>query len=388
LTGGNLNASGTQGSVSTGPLTVTTTYTLTCGNALAGTPAGTALASISAQVTVQVISRVTAANLVGDLLYDVTAFAPSGPGATTALNTDGASHGVFTSLVYAPNSAGGMDVLVADAAKGQIVRYKAGSTTSTLVWSYGHGGGPAHPDGLSLDADGNLFIVTSQLSDRTTSSVWVLPASTGSATGFASAPLLIDSSCDGRGIQLLRETVVATTNTTAWSVGDLLVLVGNASGNEYYSDHNATNAEVFVYKRSTIMKVIATQSPVAQPDRVLMAPQQFPSLEFPVGMDFWPTTDALSNQPTLLISTNLGRILRYDFSSGAPKLVQVFASGLGLGLQKVKVGQQDGVAYAFASQIVLFNGGRILKLGAPTHGTNVIGVAVTNRAADGLAVTH
>jgi hypothetical protein len=119
-----------------------------------------------------------------------------------------------------------------------------------------------------------------------------------------------------------------------------------------------------------------------------MAPQQFPSLEFPVGMDFWPTTDSLSNQPTLLISTNLGRILRYDFSSGAPKLVQVFASGLGLGLQKVKVGQQDGVAYAFASQIVLFNGGRILKLGAPTHGTNVIGVAVTNRAPDGLAVTH
>jgi hypothetical protein len=388
LTGGNLNASGTQGSVSTGPLTVTTTYTLTCGNALAGTPAGTALASISAQVTVQVISRVTAANLVGDLLYDVTAFAPSGPGATTALNTDGASHGVFTSLVYAPNSAGGMDVLVADAAKGQIVRYKAGSTTSTPVWSYGYGGGPAHPDGLSLDADGNLFIVTSQLSDRTNSSVWVLPASTGSATGFASAPLLIDSSCDGRGIQLLRETVVATTNTTAWSVGDLLVLVGNASGNEYYSDHNATNAEVFVYKRSTIMKVIATHSPVAQPDRVLMAPQQFPSLEFPVGMDFWPTTDSLSNQPTLLISTNLGRILRYDFSSGAPKLVQVFASGLGLGLQKVKVGQQAGVAYAFASQIVRFNGGRILKLGAPTQGTNLIGIAVTNRAADGLAVTH
>ena len=337
----------------------------------------------------QVISRVTAANLVGDSVYDVTAFAPSGPGTTTPLNSDGASHGVFTSLVYAPNSAGGTDVLVADAAKGQIVRYKAGASTSTLVWSAGYNGGPAHPDGLSLDADGNLYLVTSQLSDRTTSSVWVLPASTGSATGFASAPLLIDASCQGRGIQLLRETVVATSNTAAWSVGDLLVLVGNASANEYYSDHNAANAEVFVYKRSTIMQVMATHSAVAQPDRVLMTPQQFPSLEFPVGMDVWPTTDSLSRQPTLLISTNLGRILRYDFSSGSPKLVQVFANGLGLGLQKVKVGQQAGVPFAFASQITLFNGGRILKLGAPNgYGTNVVGVAVTNRAPDGLAVTH
>ena len=389
LTGGNLSASGTQGSISTGPLTATTTYTLTCGNSLAGTPAGTALSSISAQVTVQVISRVTAANLVGDAVYDVTAFTPSGPGTTAALNTDGSSHGVFTSVVYAPNSTGGTDVLVADAAKGQIVRYKAGSTTSTLVWSLGYGGGPAHPDGLSLDADGNLYIVTSQLSDRTTSSVWVLPASSGSATGFAAAPLMIDSSCQGRGIQLLRETVVATTSTPAWSVGDLLVLVGNASANEYYSEHNATNAEVFVYKRSTLMQVIATHSPVAQPDRVLMAPQQFPNLEFPVGMDFWTTTDSLSKQPTLLIATSLGRILRYDFSSGAPKLVQVFANGLGLGLQKVKVGQQAGIPFAFASQISLFNGGRILKLGAPTnYGTNVVGVAVTNRAPDGLAVTH
>jgi hypothetical protein len=106
-------------------------------------------------------------------------------------------------------------------------------------------------------------------------------------------------------------------------------------------------------------------------------------------MDFWTTTDSLSKQTTLLISTSLGRILRYDFSSGAPKLVQVFANGLGLGLQKVKVGQQAGIPFAFASQINLFNGGRILKLGAPTnYGTNVVGVAVTNRAPDGLAVTH
>ena len=68
--------------------------------------------------------------------------------------------------------------------------------------------------------------------------------------------------------------------------------------------------------------------------------------------------------------------------------MQIFASGLGSGLQKVKVGQQLGVPYAFASQ-VLSTGGRILKLGAPgSFGTNLIGVAATAQNPDGLVVTH
>jgi hypothetical protein len=68
--------------------------------------------------------------------------------------------------------------------------------------------------------------------------------------------------------------------------------------------------------------------------------------------------------------------------------VQVFASGLGGGLQKVKVGPQSGVPYAFASQ-ALSTGGRILKLGAPgSSATNLIGVAATAQSPDGLVVTH
>ncbi len=388
LLGGNLNVNGTLGSVSTGPLTTTTTYTLTCGNALAGTPAGSALATISVTVTVQVIARVTAANSVGDLLYDVTAFAPPpGPGVTTPLNVDGSSHGTFTSLVYAPNAAGTMDVLIADATKGQIVRYRARANSSTPVWSYGNAGGPAHPEGLSLDASGNLYIVTSKLNDKTTSAVWVLAVSSASPTGFAAAPQLIDASfTTANGVQLLKETVVATSNTTAWNAGDLLVLVGNGSSSN--SQNNTNNADVLVYRRATIANVMATHTAVTAPDVILINPSQFPSSEYPVGMDFWPATDSVSSQPTLVIATNAGRVLRYDFSSGTPHLVQVFASDLGSGLQKVKVGQQLGVPYAFASQ-VLSTGGRILKLGAPGRlGTNLIGVAATAQNPDGLVVTH
>lgn len=388
LVGGNLNLSGTQGSHSTGPLGTTTTYTLTCGNALAGTTAGSALATISATVTVQVIARVTAANSVGDLLYDVTAFAPPpGPGVATPLNSDGSSHGSFTSVVYASNANGTVDVLVADAVKGQIVRYAAGATSSTPVWSYGNAGGPAHPDGLSLDSAGNLYVVTSKLNDKTTSAIWVLAVSSASPTGFAAAPQLIDASfTTANGVQLLKETVVATSNTTAWSAGDLLVLVGNGSSSN--SQNNSNNADVLVYKQATIANVMATHTAVTAPDVMLMNPSQFPSGEFPVGMDFWAATDSLSGQPTLLIATNAGRVLRYDFSNGTPHLVQVFASGLGSGLQKVKVGLQLSVPYAFASQ-VLSTGGRILKLGAPgSLGTNLIGVAATAQNPDGLVVTH
>jgi hypothetical protein len=214
----------------------------------------------------------------------------------------------------------------------------------------------------------------------------VLPVSSASQTGFA-APQLIDVSfATANGVQLLKETVVATSNTTAWSAGDLLVLVGNASNSN--SKNNTNNADVLVYKRATIANVIATHTAVTAPDVILMNPSQFPSSEYPVGMDFWPSTDSLSGQPTLLIATNSGRVLRYDFSNGTPHLVQVFASGLGSGLQKVKVGQQVGVPYAFASQ-VLSTGGRIIKLGAPgSSGTNLIGVALSTQSPDGLAVTH
>ncbi|HWG67908.1 MAG TPA: hypothetical protein VN692_00685 [Steroidobacteraceae bacterium] len=390
LTGGSINASGTQGSVSTGPLTMTTTYTLTCGNSLAGTPAATALASISASVTVQVSARLTAANSVGDLLYDVTAFAPPpGPGSTTPLNTDGAGHGSFTSLAYVPNAAGTLDVLVADAGKGQILRYRPGSSSSTLVWSYGSSGsGPAHPDGLSVDAGGNLYVVSSKQNDNTICSIWVLLSSPASPTGYAAAPLLIDDTfASANGVQLLKETVVATSTTAGWSAGDLLVLVGNGSSSK--SQNNANDADVFVYRRATIASVIANHAAASAPDLILMNPGQFPAGEYPVGMDFWPVTDSLSSGTTLLVATNLGRILRYDFSTSTPNLVQVFASGLGSGLQKVKVGRQLGVPTAFASQ-VLSTGGRILELGAPgSSGTNLTGVASQGvQSPDGLAVTR
>src|SRR5579862_3080707 len=91
------------------------------------------LAALTATAAHADFVRVTAANAVDDSLYNITSFSPPS-GSTTPLNSDGASHGEFTSLVLAPNLATGtVDVLVADATRGQIIRYTpaVGATPSS-----------------------------------------------------------------------------------------------------------------------------------------------------------------------------------------------------------------------------------------------------------------
>jgi hypothetical protein len=348
-------------------------------------------------VTVQVTFRVSAANAVGNSVYDVTSFAPPA-GATTPLNSDGASHGSFSALVHVANvAAGTVDVLVADAARGQIIRYTpaVGATPASerIVWSAASGNGPAHPDGLSVDGAGNLYMVTSKLNDNTTSAVWVLPASAASPTGYAATPLLIDAMFgSANGVKVLEESVVAATTTAAWNVGDLLVLVGNGSSSN--SQNNTNDADVLVYRAASIGSVLGGSGPRSGPDLIIITPSQFPAGEFPLGMDFWPP-DALSGDTTLLFTTTAGRILRYDFSAATgvivPTLKQVFASGLGSGLHKIKVGQEFEVPYAYVTQTPGGSNGRILQFGAPvTPGTNnLIGTATQGvNSPDGLAASH
>jgi hypothetical protein len=334
--------------------------------------------------------RITAANATGNSLYDVTSFSPP-PGTINPLNNDGASHGTFDAVVLVANqTAGTIDALVADAALGQIVRYTpvAGGarTSSTLVWSITSGPGPAHPDGLSVDTAGNLYIVTSKRNDSTTSAVWVLPANPNSATGYAAQPLLIDSAfTTANGVQQLQETAVATTvNPGVWNQGDLLVLVGNSSSSK--SQTNSNNADLLVYHATSIAGVLSGGGPLPGPDLVILNAGQFPAGEYPTGMDFYPP-DAAIPQTTVLITTTGGRVLRFNFSAGGVANFQVFASGLGSNLNKVKVALQNAVASAYVTQGPVSKGsaGQILQLqlGAPPKSVSVTGI----NNPDGLAVS-
>jgi hypothetical protein len=84
---------------------------------------------------------VTAANADGDSIYDLTLTVNKTAtgaliSATQSINTDGGKHGSFDALVWAPNSfTGTLDLIVADASKGQILRYSGpnyGTSTAIL----------------------------------------------------------------------------------------------------------------------------------------------------------------------------------------------------------------------------------------------------------------
>ncbi len=346
-----------------------------------------ALAGLLAAATANAeFVRVTAANSVGNLVYDATSFAPGGPGTTSPLNTDGASHGSYSSLVQLANlTTGTVDIVVTDAQNGQIIRYTpaVGATPAavTRVWS----ATPASPcngtlDGLSADAAGNLYFV---LANKPT--VCVLPVSANSATGYAKQPLMVDvNGYSSLGAGYLRETTVAIVAGSGWAVGDLLVLGS--------SKNSSNKTLVYVYRAASLQSVINGAGARNGPDVALISPGQFTWGGNPSGMDIWPA-DALDSHATLLLTSTTGQVLRLDFTSGssgyAPRLVQVFATGLGNGLLKIKEGLQLGVPYVFVTQSGSGNG-QILQLGAPVGGTtNLIGIATQGvQSPDALAVAR
>ncbi len=317
-------------------------------------PLAVALATVLCAGTVQAGSlRVTAVNADGNAVYDVN-FSGAG-GTTTTLNTDPAVHNSFRSMAYIPNAATGrLDLLVADTLGGAIVRYAGASGASTTVWN--SGSGPRHPDGLSVDAAGNLYVISYTCGDDARSELWVLPhdPQLPSGAGFL-APRLIDATFGGYEAESLKDTlVVRTVNTAAGlGAGDLLLLVGDDDAGMTQNDND--DGRVLLYSAASIQAVINGGGPVS-PTRSLVGPSQFPAGSYPVGMDFWPADNSL------LIATTTGSILRYSISATSSMSLANFANGLGAGLGKLKAGQQAGVPYVFALQ-----GGqnRILEFGAP-----------------------
>jgi hypothetical protein len=150
-----------------------------------------------------------------------------------------------------------LDLIAADATKGQIVRYSGASTlpgcyepangapsvdpTAQIIFKWSKlGSGPARPNGVSADANGNVFVVSSSGPFDPKPSVWVLPFNStanqycSGAAGSYCAPVLIDNKFSNTLTLALAETLVAnapavtSTGTVLWKAGDLLVLVGDS----------------------------------------------------------------------------------------------------------------------------------------------------------------
>jgi Bacterial Ig-like domain (group 2) len=327
---------------------------------------------------------VTGANAFRDSVYNLPLNSNGVISGTQPLNTDGGNHGTFDALVWAPNSVSGtLDLIVADATKGQIVRYSGPQYgISNVVFTYtGKGSGPAHPVGLSVDTSGNVFVI-SPSNPFDAPSLWVLPFN--ATTGIYGAPVLIDHTFSGVRTLALAEVLVAGTAATAqggaapaWNAGDVLVLVGDTF-----------NSRVIVYSQAAVNGVLANPAqPLNGPTSTAISQSQFLRLlAVPFGMDLWPA-DA-THGVGVLITTIDGRILRFDSAQGA--FSSNFAGGLGLGLQKLKVGTNANTPYAFVAQVSLPTAGAILQFGAPPpSGSNPPLAAIKSGVSDpvGLAVT-
>lgn len=361
---------------------------------------------------------VTSANSDGGAVLDLNVspssqtppFTPKILNTTTQLNsaTDAKSHVRFDALVWVSNPyCNTLDLIVADAANGQIVRYQ-GPTTQSLpncyttksaptvnpaalpifTWVKPKSGqpspGPAQPNALSVDAHGNLFVVSSSGLLDPKPSVWVLPFNP--ANGTYSAPILIDNRFGGVLTLALAETLVAPTKTPLWNAGDLLVLVGDSFG-----------ARLTVYSQGALYANVtsgvinpATKLNLTGPSSIAIPFAKFLGvLAAPFGMDIWPANTTLNTNTGVLFTTIDGRILRFDTVQN--KFIANFASSLGLGLQKLKVGTYDNLPYAFVAQVEAGNRGQILAFGAPpASGANKPLAAVTTGFMDplGLAVAN
>jgi hypothetical protein len=339
--------------------------------------------SITAADAAQQIT-VTAANAFRNSVYNLALSNNGVISSTQPLNTDGGNHGAFDALAWAPNSkTSTLDLIVADATKGQLVRYAGPHYgVSSVIFTYsGKGSGPAHPVGLSVDGLGNVFVISpSNALDGP--SLWVLPFN--STTGVYGAPVLVDHNFGGVRTLALAEVLIAGTVATvhgsaapAWNAGDVLVLVGDTF-----------NSRVMVYSQAAVNSVLANPAqPLNGPTSTAVSLAQFFGLlAVPFGMDLWPA-DA-THGVSLLVTTIDGRILRFDSAQGA--FTSNFASGLGLGLQKLKVGSNANTPYAFVAQVTLPTAGQILQFGTPpASGSNRPLAAIKSGVNDpiGLAVT-
>ena len=332
-------------------------------------------AFFAAQLPAQSL-RVTAANASApDAVYDVL-FSPA---QTTLLNADGASFHALQSLVFVPGSNAGVDLIVADTAGGTLAHYYAPTgtplTSATVVWSAASQvPGPQRPDGLSVDAAGNVYVTTNYPCPQ----LWVLQPSAAAPGGYG-APVLLDDHFGGREVDALVDSVVVPSKLSApvqaalaangVHPGDVLVLVADTDHDPNDSREGVT---VFAYSAASIAAHLANPgSPIAAPAKALrqsQLPQSYKNSPLPTGLDIWPVDGSL------IVAASNGSILQFSLPASASASA-LWTTGTRTTFAsipcptgrffKLRTGTQSGTAYVFVAQSTGPASGNILQFAVP-----------------------
>jgi hypothetical protein len=336
-------------------------------------------ALFAAQLPAQSL-RVTAANgTPPSAVYD-TLFSPP---STTLLNADGAAYQSLQSLVFVPGSNAGVDLIAADTLGGKLVHYYAPTGTplssATVIWSAASQvPGPQQPDGLSVDAAGNLYVTTNIPRPQ----VWVLQPNPSAAGGYG-APALLDDHFAGKEADWLIDSVVVPSTLSAAvqaalaangvHAGDVLVLVADTDHDPADSREGIT---VFDYSAASIAARLANPGTAIAAPATALLQSQFQQNHFasalPTGLDIWPIDGSL------ILATSNGQILQFTLpaassSSAAPPLwtqaTRTTFASIPCGDQgrffKMRTGIQAGTAYVFVTQVTGLATGNILQFAVP-----------------------
>lgn len=300
---------------------------------------------------------------------------PSNSAAIAASNpllTGGTSQNLYTALVWVTNPVTStLDLIYADAEQHKIWRLGGPNYQNpTVIFSWsGKGSGPPYPVGLAADPLGNVYVISPSCA-WDAAALWVLPIT---AAGSYGAPLKIDSTfkdpATGKSINTLAlvEVLVAgtaaspvgSTAAAAWNPLDVLVLVVDPS-----------NPRVIRYSQAQIQNVLNLKGPLQGPTSTVVTQAQFSTQATtvkkitipPVGVGMDIGQDPSTHHTTLLFPTVDGRIL--DFDSAQPGFITPYATNLGLGLTRLKVGTFQNTQYVFVAQLP----GQILEFAAPLAG--------------------
>lgn len=326
-------------------------------------------------------ARVYVADSANSKIY-LSGFNPPGK---TLVNTDAGALQRVTDIALRDDGLAGFSMIACDRAGGRLVFYSNAVGASVVIFDHAATAGPARPDGISLDRQGNLFVLNAGSDDISGGSaqVWAVKRDEGcpnpdrpecsnggyrTPLGLIDGNVRIQTQVEGIPVLLpaeaLTESLVPATTAGIFNAGDLLVLTKPGALIRY----RAADVAAFL---NTLAQGIPP-SPLTPDTIIHTSESSVPDDErFPDGVE--PYSMAFAPSGELLVTVSDGRVLIY----GPDGTRRTDSEGAYVDFAKlphgehsrVAVGLQDGKVRAFVTEP---DKGELLRFTFKPDGTGVL----------------